>query len=346
MGQSHGGQLRMTKRNRKKCQPWSWRCMLAGAWVVFCSLCLSADVLADDVGRGGYAGSYLRMGLGARAMSMGGGSSALADDGVAAYYNPAGLVFLDGRWFTSMVNSMALDRRMTYLGYAQAIKGHKDGLLRAGLSLGWLCAGVSDIDARDFSGRDIGTLSAYEHGFFFSFALNPVKRIAVGLTGKLLYHRFPELTDDGKALSAVGLGFDFGILIRPLSSLTVGFVLKDAGSKVTWDSQSLYERGTQTVDRFPGVFCFGASLRLLSNRLITTMDIEKMDFFPLRYKGGVQMEVVTGAFLRGGVNTGEFTFGAGYRHALGRRFVQMDYGYVPDDVAPRGNHVFSWSFIF
>jgi len=40
---------------------------------------------ADDIGRGGYAGAFLRMGLGARGMGMGGGSVALADDGFVTY---------------------------------------------------------------------------------------------------------------------------------------------------------------------------------------------------------------------------------------------------------------------
>jgi hypothetical protein len=53
--------------------------------------------LGGDTGRGGYAGSFLRIGLGARAMAMGGGSAAILNDAYSAYYNPAGLGYLNKR---------------------------------------------------------------------------------------------------------------------------------------------------------------------------------------------------------------------------------------------------------
>ena len=41
-------------------------------------------------GNGGYAGAYLRLGLGARGMAMGNAQVASADQGFGFYYNPAG----------------------------------------------------------------------------------------------------------------------------------------------------------------------------------------------------------------------------------------------------------------
>ena len=107
--------------------------------VCLVSGCLATDGWAGSVGRGGYAGAYQGMGLGARAMAMGGGSAALADDGYGFFYNPAGLVFLQGRHLTTSLKSMALDRRLYHLGYAQAVGGGKRGLPRAGLAVGWIC---------------------------------------------------------------------------------------------------------------------------------------------------------------------------------------------------------------
>lgn len=325
-----------------------FNCCRICKWILLAMVCscMVGSGFADDVGRGGYAGSFLRMGLGARGMGMGGGLVTLVDDGYVTYYNPAGLVFLPGRWFTATLNSMALDRRLHYLGYAQAIGGQKKGLIQGGFSAGWLCAGVDNIDARDFSGKDIGSLSSWEHCFFFSFALNPAPPIAFGFNGKLLYHRFPGITDEGDALSAVGFGFDIGVIVRPTEYLTLGFTVRDLRSRYTWDSQKLYERGTQTVDSFPRIFRGGMSVKVLSNRLIVGFDLEKVEFMPWKSIIGLEVEGYKGVFLRGGLKGRDMTFGVGYRYLIAGKSIQMDYAYVPDPVAPRSNHVFTWSFVF
>ena len=40
---------------------------------------------------GGDSGSFLRLGIGIRALSMGGAFTSLADDAAAVYWNPAGM---------------------------------------------------------------------------------------------------------------------------------------------------------------------------------------------------------------------------------------------------------------
>lgn len=303
-------------------------------------------LFADDVGRGGYAGSHLRMGLGARSMGMGGGSVAISDDGHIAYYNPAGLTELPGRWFSATLNTMALDRRMIYLGYAQPIGGQAGGPLRGGFSVGWLAAGVDNIDARDFSGNDIGTLSSWDHTFYFSFALKPHPKFSLGVSGKLLYSRFPNITDSDGAMTAVGFGFDVGASFRPIENVTIGITVHDLRSKYTWDSQDVYERGTQTVDPFLRLVRGGVAARFLNGRLLATFDLEKVEYYPLDYVTGVEYEAIKGLFTRIGLRGGELAFGAGYHRLLLGKEIHLDYAYVPDTIAPRGNHVFTWSFIF
>ena len=315
---------------------------------------------ADERGRDGYAGSYLRMGLGARAMGMGGGSVALTDDAYVTYYNPAGLVFLESRWFTATMNSMALDRRLFYVGYAQSVGSRNPGMLKGGFSVGWMSAGVDRIDARDFSGNDTGSLSFWEHCFFFSFALNPLSELSIGFSGKLLYSRFPGIIDGGDALSAVGFGFDIGVIYKPHPCFTLGFTIKDLNSKYTWDTQKLWENGTHTTDYFPYVMRGGMAVNLLSNRIIITLDLEQVALdldkedmdaeqgkcWPASYVGGTQVEVYPGILLRGGIRDGRISLGAGYFWEISGKTIHMDYGFIPDSVAPRGNHIFTWSFVF
>ena len=50
-----------------------------------------------SAGVGTTAGQFLRVGLGARAVGLGGAFSALADDVTAIYWNPAGLAQIENR---------------------------------------------------------------------------------------------------------------------------------------------------------------------------------------------------------------------------------------------------------
>ena len=277
---------------------------------------------------------------------MGGGSVALADDAYTAFYNPAGLVFLEGHRVTTTLQSMALDRRLTYAGYAQSF-GNEDGnLMRAGFSVGWLCAGIDNIDARDSNGEPAGLLSNWEHGFFFSFAMNPVAPLALGFSAKLMVNRFPDIVEEGGNLSAVGFGFDVGVIVRPADWLSFGLTVRDLRSRYTWDTQALWERGTQIVDRFPRIIRGGGVVRLWSRRITLALDLEKVEHMPLSMYTGTQVELARTVFLRGGLRHGGLTLGVGTRIFWNEKLIQVDYGFVPDPVAPRGNHVFSWSFIF
>lgn len=310
------------------------------------------SLFGNEIGRGGYAGSFLRMGAGARALGMGDGSVALINDGYATYYNPAGLVFLEKRWITATYQCMALDRYQYYFGYSQAFEGKskntdKNGFIRGGFSIGWFSSGVSHIDARDFDGNDIGELSQNEHCIFFSFALNPDPRLAIGVSGKLLWNRFPGISDDEETVSANGFGFDVGILFRILKHLSFGFTVRDLRSSYTWDTQKLWVgEGSQTTDSFPFIVRGGISWKILSNKLVINGDLEKIEFWPVRIITGIQYEPVDGAFLRSGLKGKAVSFGAGYRFLWMHRILQMDYAYVPDLVAPSDNHVFTWTFIF
>ena len=304
--------------------------------------------LKADVGRAGQAGSALRMGLGARELAMAGGSAALADDGMAVYSNPAGLVFLEGRWVTLDARLMALDRSQFFAGYAQSLgRQNTDGKrqLRAGFSIAWLASTVGNIDGRDFEGRSTGTFSNWEHCFFFSFALNPSPKVAFGVSGKLLYDRFPGITDKGEAMTGTGFGFDAGLMIRPHPRITIGLILRDLRSAYTWDSQKMYERGTQTVDDFPKSVRAGIAF-LPINRLLVTADVEKIDGYPYQPALGGEYECLPGLIVRTGIKKGGPTFGFGYRFRGLGRFIRLDYAFAPDPVAPSPSHVFTWSFVF
>ena len=302
----------------------------------------------DNTGRAGTSGSFLRMGLGARAMGMGGGSPVLGDDGLAGYYNPAALSMLEGRWFSAALHTMPFDRRISYLGYAQSFgpaPGDGDGKTRAGFGLGWLYAGVDRIDGRDFNGSHTEMLSAGEHCFYFSFALNPLDFLAIGGSGKLLNHRLSGVSDGG-TLSAVGLGFDLGVYLKPMSGVRIGFTLRDVGSQYSWDTQEVYEFGTQRTDEFPVVAEGGLSFQLYDGRLLSYVSIEKIQYRKATVSTGIEAEPIRRLFVRCGVDRGVPAVGGGYLTILGKLNMRLDYALTADPVSMQENHLFTWSLIF
>jgi hypothetical protein len=367
--------------------------------VISAVLLLSAvKVRASEVGRGGQAGAFLRLGAGARAMAMGGGTSAMADDATAGYYNPAGLAFLEGRHVGFTLNTMALDRTLSHAGYAQsfgsgrsvtrgfrpdfgpegdtdaetdgdtvAVSAPQPKPMQAGFSIAWLGAGVDDIDGRDYDGSHTRMYSNWENAFYFSFAIKPHPAFSLGFSAKLLWSTFPRLTDTGKAMSATGLGFDLGAMARPVPSVTLGVSIHDLRSRYTWDSQKMYERGSQTIARLPVGISAAAAWRGFSGRILATAGVEQYKtmlesgsrYEPAVLTAGIQAEPVRDVFLRAGIRgglrggtgrsgprSGELTFGAGASRTVFTKRTEMDYAFVPDPVAPRGNHVFSWSLVF
>ena len=330
--------------------------ILVTLWIV-CTCAVSADV-----GRAGQAGSYLRMGLGARQMGMGGGSVALGDDGFISYYNPAGVVALKDRHVVSSLRNMALDRKMTYFGYAQPVGSEAidgKGPLRGGFAVGWLMASVDNIDSRDIDGQHLGMMSNGEHCFSFSFALKPNPKLAFGFSGKLIYNRFPDMSDTGDAFASTGFGFDLGVLYTPFSSISVGASLRDIRAKYTWDSKDLYDQGRQVIDRFPRQYRAGIAWNGLSGRLIVHADIEQTGimpeeddtegeilYTPVQSALGFEWNPVDRISLRAGLYHNELTFGFGTLSPLFGRKSRLDYAYVADPVAPGDNHIFSWSFLF
>ncbi|MFQ6115663.1 MAG: hypothetical protein ACE5NG_16505, partial [bacterium] len=207
---------------------------------IFLWLALVSGFMPCLFAQGGVAGAFLRLGIGARAKAMGDAYTALARGIEASYYNPAGLPYLENKEFMSSYRFLSLDRQFTSLGFGVPIqpKVDKSGsrVIDGGFALSWIHAGVGDIDGRDSDGRHSGDLSNSENAFVFSFALNPVRILSLGLSVKVLWNRFPDVGIKGETVSASGVGFDFGALLSPIQWVTFGVAVKDINSKYAWNT--------------------------------------------------------------------------------------------------------------
>ncbi|HVP58088.1 MAG TPA: PorV/PorQ family protein [bacterium] len=254
-----------------------------------------------------HAGPYLRMGVGARALGMGGAFTAISDDATAAYWNPAGLAKIENIEATFMyAANMAVDRQLNYAAYAQWL-----GV--GGLGVSWLNAGMSDMPKRDNTGTSLGTDDYADNAIMFSYGME-VGSMMLGGTAKILHQNIMGTTE-------TGFGVDVGGLLNVSDNVTAGLMIRDIGSQY----------GDVDV---PLDWRFGTAVKALDGGLTVGLDCEKVqniDHFTIHLGAEYGMEVHPGyhAFFRSGVQSAEhkaFTAGLGIRVP----YVQFDYAFVSE----------------
>lgn len=301
--------------------------------------------------QGGYADALLRLGVGSRSEAMGRAYTAVVGDPESAYFNPAATTAMHSRMVDLSIRALPLDRRFVYIGFSTALQpGAKSVNGRrptgGGLALSYIHAGVSNIDGRDSDGEKFGSFSNTQHLVNFSFALLPWPWLSVGVTGRLFWNRFPKLGEGEATIGSRAVGLDFGVLGVPLDGVWLGAVIKNINAKYTWDSSSLYERGTSTTDRFPKMWRLGVATSRLREGVLLALDVEGSDKQDPRVYAGTAIAFLQHAHIRLGLRAGDPTFGAAYYFRVGGRLSALHYAFVlrPDEVSPE--HIFSWSFVF
>jgi hypothetical protein len=303
------------------------------------------------VSAGQYAASFLEIGVGARALGMGGAFCSLADDGQGFYWNPAGMALLKrprlsgmyGPQFGTLGDPLA---RFHFIGYAQPLPG--DVLV----SMNWIRLSVDDIPVYSglegnsyldrLSNRSLrpdgepeGFLQDTEDAFIFSFSKRNEWIADLGW----LYHKMRLDLPMGINIkwirqslgdySATGLGLDVGGLIRchlddffqteKLGILAVGIHVQDATrTTLRWRSkhQDAIPRNVKT-----GV-SYQSPLPLHGHFLTIAADHDT------RWGGNTHLGLEYRGFgvlaLRAGSDGGNFTGGAG----LHIKAVEIDYAFL------------------
>ncbi|NIR50625.1 PorV/PorQ family protein [candidate division KSB1 bacterium] len=302
--------------------------------------------------QGGVAGAFLRVGVGARAKAMGDAYVALARGIEASYYNPAGLPFLENKEIMASYRFLSLDRQFTFIGFGMPvqpeIQGSEEEALAGGFALSWLRAGIDDIDGRDTDGQSLGGFSNSENAFVFSFALNPAEVLALGLSVKVLWNRFPDIGIDGETISASSVGFDFGARLQPLDWVTLGISVRDISSKYKWNTDKLFgEDGSEVINKFPKIIRAGFAVNLPQvPGLILAFDFEDSNELDSEVHIGAEGNFKQNFVLRGGFDDGALTAGAGYDFSVFGKMSQLNYAFTAPGDRPEEEHVFTWVFQF
>jgi hypothetical protein len=284
---------------------------------------LSCSTAAAQFVIGRYAGEFLSLGAGARALAMGGASSAMPTPATAGYYNPSALASIRKNYLEFM-HASQFDNLFTYdyLSYARPLPGGYAGALTVlytrvgGIPMTTLTdpnqplsdnnrvilrklTGDDELAVMAAAGRDIG------------------KGWRGGANAKILYKSVADQ-------SAYGLGFDAGVGKTVARNLDVGLVAHDL-------TTSILAWGTgRTEAILPSVVAGGSwaqDITALNARLTLAADLdghfesrgsaERVSAGPLSVQPrfGLEYLISNTVGLRGGYDGDSFTAGAGLRFA-------------------------------
>ncbi len=317
---------------------------------------LSASSIALSGDYAGYAGAFLRNGVGARALGMGGAFTAVAEGIDAVYYNPAGLGFIPKTMAGFSYKSLSLDRHLGHVAVAFPIRNE------AAMAASWLNFGVSDVPMRGQSRQILGEVGNSSNAFELSFGKALSEMFSFG--GKLRY--IQEKFDD---LQSFTVGMDLGAISKPHKFVSLAAVFQNLGSKHQWNGGDYWSQGTTYEEQFPVVMKFGAAGYFVDNKIIPAVEIETSDKGELKFRAGAELwytkkairqvedeyeediyieieEDVRVAGLRIGMDRGNPTFGASLIQEIKNISLSLDYAYLVGREGTSAGHLFTLGFVF
>lgn len=287
----------------------------------------------------GYAGSYLENGTDAQSIALGNALTAGTDLHYQAFFNPAGIANNPERKALFAHQFLSLDRRQSSISVTLPLPPV------GGISVGWVGAGVNDIQGRDLTGAKTEILSASEDMLMVSFGIMPMQKLQVGGSVKLLQNTIPNLSGN---ISTNSVGFDFGAMYQINDQINLGVVLKNLNATYQWSNDDEDDLTVVYEDKFPiqlrsGIQYKGENILVVGDIGTYFIDKEYLDF---NYRFGVEYNFRDSYFLRSGFRGDRFSFGVGLKQAQFEKIVSnLNYTLVIEPVGGL-SHIISYAVNF
>ena len=295
-------------------------------------LVLGGAALASSDSTGTTPGNFLKLGGGARPVSMGGAFVGLADDINAVYWNPAGLTQNKAMSFTSMFNNYLAG--ITYTNLALTF-GDPNMPLSTGLAIDYLSAGAID---ETTAGAPTGTGKTFTPTAFsltMPFAFQIIEPLSVGFNAKIM-------SDKISTGEAFGYGLDLGALWKITNEISVGFCARDLLGALMETHATL----PQTTTALASNFALGMSYRLPSWKI--ALDYNQPNDNQGTINLGAEYSLSDIFYGRLGFSTrSEASAGGNMSAGLGLKvsIIKLDYAYTP--YADLGaSHRIAFSLVF
>ena len=301
---------------------------------------------ASSINRvGTTAAQFLKIGAGARPIGMGGAYTALANDILSVYWNPAGLSRIVGTGEATFNHAEWLAE--TNFDFA-AFSLNVGNIGSFGLHV--VSFRIPEEPVRTVQNPD-GTgqyFDASSISLGLSFAKNLTDRFSIGVTGKFIQESIFNVTARGAAL-------DLGVLYNtPIKNLTLGASISNFGPKMRLGGRDLYinidpsatqgsvnnvpaEYRTESYD-IPLNLKFGLAWRAVRNEnveIVAAVDGNQPNDNSEYMNSGIEVGFQNVVFLRGGYKAlfledseQGLTFGAGLKYDVVGTNLKFDFGWA------------------
>ncbi len=253
--------------------------------------------------------SFLKLGVGARAIAMGEAYSSVSEDATAFLYNPARLSFGIKGNVTLMHNASVQDLSTDFIGVKFPISE------KFSMGGGLFTTSISNIEIRNIPGAAVDKFDARNlaAGLSFGYKINP--NLSIGVTGKFLFEKI--YVDE-----ASGAGFDFGTNYSK-NNLSLAFVVSNLGSINPLKNQS---------SKLPTLVRFGGSYKFTKNNFAFNFGadgVKVLDGGLFHVDAGGEAGYKNIVFLRLGYQTNYddkgFSTGIGFKY----KALNIDYAFIP-----------------
>lgn len=178
------------------------------------------------------AAQFLGIGVGPRAMAMGGAFAALGDDASAMYWNPGALARIGHSQVMASHTQWLVQTDFNWVGLMLAL----DSDNAVGISLTQLDYGEEDVNTVTMPEGTGERWTAQDMAFTLTYARNLTDRFSIGGS-------FKYITQQIWNESASTIAFDVGLIFRtPFDGLRLGAVLSNFGGDMQLDGKDLTRR--------------------------------------------------------------------------------------------------------
>jgi len=247
--------------------------------VIIIIFCLQVAYSQED---GGQSGTFLRYGIGGRALGMGRSFVSLADDASGVFWNPAGIIAANRMELTSMYTNLYYDSRFSHIGLVipRPMKNSNNFFLgsSASIGFGWIGLASTGYEQRNRMGVYLGDFGFDKNAFVGAWAREEVSSWGIfqyGFNIKFVNQNISGLTSTSEANFTNDIkqqwsyGADIGLMFQPIHApifdiislryllpLKLGFTVQNI-LRPSW-KDSDHEK-----DYFPVVFRYGLSYKFI-----------------------------------------------------------------------------------
>ncbi|MDI6785876.1 MAG: PorV/PorQ family protein [bacterium] len=258
--------------------------------------------------KGSTTATFLKLGVGARAVGMGGAFAAVSNDINTLYWNPSGVANIKETQFTFMYNRCFMDTKQGLLGIVKKAKGIGN------IGISTLYTIVENIDKTTDNHHIEDIFNATDLAISLSIGKKINSKFNIGSNFKII-------TANISNVSASGIALDLGVLYSK-KNYSLGCCVQNIGSKIRYQEKR---------ESLPLNFKIGNALNLLNKKLLLTLDINKPIDNKTNICLGSEYLISNSIFIRTGYNNGRNEAGNGWTMGIGIEYknFNLDISYVP-----------------